>query len=50
MKNYNNIDTVYTKRLKTVQPKIEQDDIADPQDDEKPKVEHPDDVHEILKS
>lgn len=50
MKNYNNIDTVYTKRLKTVQLKIGQDYIADPQDDDKPKVEHPDDVHEILKS
>lgn len=50
MKNYNNIDTVYTKRLKTVQPKIEQDDIADSQDNNKPEVKHLDHVHEILKS
>lgn len=50
MKNYNNIDTVYTKRLKTVQLKLGQDYIADPLEDENPKAESPDDVHEILKS
>jgi len=50
MKNYNNIDTVYTKRLKTVQLKIGQDYIADPLEDENPKAESPDDVHEVLKS
>ncbi len=50
MKNYNNIETIYTKRLKTVQLKLGQDYIADPLDDDKPKAENPDDVHEILKS
>lgn len=50
MKNYNNIETIYTKRLKTVQLKLGQDYIADPLEDENPKAESPDEVHEILKS
>jgi len=50
MKNYNNIETVYIKRLKTIQLKLGLDYIADPLEDENPKAESPDDVHEILKS
>jgi len=50
MKNYNNIATIYTRRLKTVQLKLGQDYISDPLEDENPKAENPDDAYEILKS
>lgn len=50
MKNYNNTKTVYTKRIKTVQLKLGQDYIADPLDNDKPKAESPDDLHEILRA
>ena len=50
MKNYNNIDTVYIKKLKTIQLKLGQDYINDPSEDQNPKVVSPDDAHEVLKS
>jgi len=50
MKNYNNIDTVCTKRLTTAQLKFGQDYIAGLLEDENPKAEISGDVHEILKS
>ncbi|MCU7920056.1 MAG: JAB domain-containing protein [Candidatus Thiodiazotropha sp. (ex Epidulcina cf. delphinae)] len=50
MKNFNSIDSVYIKRLKTVQIKLYPDYIADPSDDDRPKAESPDEVYEILKS
>lgn len=50
MKNFNKIDSVYVKKLKTVRLKLSKDYIADPSDDESPKVENPDEIYSILKS
>ncbi len=50
MKNFNNIETIYRKRLKTVQVKLSLDYIADPSDDDKQKAECPDEIYAILKS
>jgi DNA repair protein RadC len=50
MKNFNNVETIYTKRLKTVQVKLNLDYIADPSEDDKQKAECPDEIYEILKS
>lgn len=50
MKNFNNVETIYRKRLKTIQIKLSLDYITDPSEHDKQKTEWPEEIYEILKS
>jgi len=50
MKNFNPIESVYKKKLKTVQLKLRQDCIVDPSDNGVIKINTWDQLHEILTS
>lgn len=49
MRNFNDVETVYVKKLKTVSLKLNLEYIADPEGG-RPKVESPDEVYELLKA